>query len=124
VFARIARDELKASLRLLAHHAAKRQRIPRIDRAHILAVYQPPDNRRRDPANLYPSVKAVVDGIVDAGVLDDDSAAYLGGPDMRLGQLCHRGRLVLVITERPGAGGSLPRGTGAGNAHDTESGPR
>ena len=38
-----------------------------------------------DPANAYPAVKALIDGLVDAGVLPDDDAAHLDGPDMRLG---------------------------------------
>lgn len=32
---------------------------------------------RRDPSNWYPTVKAVVDGLVDAGVFADDSSKHL-----------------------------------------------
>jgi hypothetical protein len=39
------------------------------------------------------------DGLVDVGVLPDDDAAHLEGPDMRLGTVHPRGRLVLTITE-------------------------
>jgi hypothetical protein len=42
------------------------------------------------------------DGLVDAGVLPDDDAAHLDGPDMRIGDVCHGGRLVLHLTETPG----------------------
>lgn len=34
-------------------------------------------NRRRDPMNMVPTVKAIVDGLVDAGWWADDSAAYV-----------------------------------------------
>ena len=49
-----------------------------------------PDKRRRDVHNLLPHLgKPLVDGIVDAEVLPDDSDEYLIGPDMR-----HSRRLV------------------------------
>jgi crossover junction endodeoxyribonuclease RusA len=36
-----------------------------------------PDNRTRDPSNYLPPVKAVIDGMVDAGVWPDDSPAFV-----------------------------------------------
>ena len=42
---------------------------------------------RWDAGNLYPTAKALVDGIVvDAGLLPDDSNEYVIGPDMRAGE--------------------------------------
>lgn len=70
---------------------------PLFQRAHILGVLHPPKAGRRDPANWYPSFKAAVDGIVDAGLLDDDDHTRLLGPDMRLGRKVPRGQLVLVV---------------------------
>lgn len=35
------------------------------------------DHRRRDPANFYPTVKAVVDGLVLAGVWPDDTPQFV-----------------------------------------------
>jgi crossover junction endodeoxyribonuclease RusA len=93
------RRRITGALREAAAWLARQQRIPALPRARILGVYEPPDRRRRDPANLYPSFKACVDGLVDAGVLLDDDAAHLDGPDMRLGEACRQGRLVLHITE-------------------------
>lgn len=90
---------ITAELRLAGAWMARAGRVPPLRRAHITGVYEPPDRRKRDPANLYPSFKAAVDGLVDAGVLVDDDAAHLDGPDMRLGDTCPRGRLVLIITE-------------------------
>ena len=40
---------------------------------------------RYDPGNLYPTAKACVDGIVDAGLLADDDHTRVIGPDMRHG---------------------------------------
>jgi crossover junction endodeoxyribonuclease RusA len=41
---------------------------------------------RWDPNNLWPTVKAIVDGMVEAGVLVDDDHKHLIGPDMRRGE--------------------------------------
>jgi crossover junction endodeoxyribonuclease RusA len=34
-------------------------------------------DRRRDPANFYPTVKAIIDGLVLAGVWPDDTPEYV-----------------------------------------------
>jgi len=70
---------------------------PLFQRAHVLGVLHPARNGRRDPANWYPSFKAAVDGLVDAGLLDDDDHTRLCGPDMRLGVKVPGGQLVLVV---------------------------
>lgn len=72
--------------------------LPFGERMHATAYLRFPTERRRDPANWYPTVKAVVDGIVDAGVLTDDSQKYLVGPDMRQAELkCKPGVAVHVL---------------------------
>ncbi|MGA5424563.1 hypothetical protein [Streptomyces lavendulocolor] len=70
---------------------------PLFQRAHILGILRPATANRRDPANWYPSFKAAVDGLVDAGLLDDDDHTRLVGPDMRLGEKTKGGQLVLVV---------------------------
>ena len=95
------RKRVTKALREAAGWLARDRQIPPLQRAHILAVYEPPDRRRRDPGNLYPSFKACIDGIVDAGILPNDDAKHLDGPDPRLGGIHPRGRLVLHITELP-----------------------
>lgn len=79
------RAEITAEWRRLGWATAKQARIPQLRRAHVLIEWLPPDRRRRDPANASPMGKALVDGLVDAGVLPDDSAEFLDGPDYRLG---------------------------------------
>lgn len=42
-----------------------------------------PNNVRRDTANLYPTAKALVDGLVDSGVLLGDHDGAVEGPWLR-----------------------------------------
>ncbi|MCX4994293.1 hypothetical protein [Streptomyces longwoodensis] len=84
---------------------------PLFQRGHILGVLHPATNGRCDPANWYPSFKAAVDGLVDAGLFEDDDHTRVVGPDMRLGRVVKRGQLVLVV--RGLAPGEDPLGYGA-----------
>lgn len=58
--------------------------IPPMSRAHLTVTIAWPDRRRRDAANLSPTIKACIDGAIDARVLSDDSDMYLVGPDLRV----------------------------------------
>lgn len=42
---------------------------------HVLVGY--PTARKADPPNSYPSVKAAIDGLVDAGIFPDDNSDYV-----------------------------------------------
>ncbi|WP_318202917.1 hypothetical protein [Streptomyces sp. SCL15-4] len=66
-------------------------------RAHVLGVLHPASGRRADPANWYPSFKAAVDGLVDAGLFEDDDHTRVVGPDMRLGRKIKGGQIALVV---------------------------
>jgi len=66
---------------------------------HIIAhIYKPIDTYKFDPNNLAGTTKAMVDGLVDAGLFVDDSREYVIGPDHRWGG---KGvpRITLTITE-------------------------
>jgi hypothetical protein len=52
-------------------------------RVHIIAHIYKPNAGRWDPNNLWPTIKAAVDGCVDAGLLLDDDHLHVIGPDMR-----------------------------------------
>lgn len=86
-----------------AHTWAMKDRLPKLRHARIVAELHFRDNRRRDPHNYYPTIKAVVDGLVDYGLLPDDSSQYLIGPDLRMGEPLANGRpwgaLDLEITD-------------------------
>ncbi|MDK7143352.1 hypothetical protein QP405_05700 [Gleimia europaea] len=72
-----------------------------------------PQNRRFDPANAYPTVKPLIDGLVAAGVLEDDSWLELpatvfrkGAPTRKRG--VYKVRLLFtpaVRVEEPTGGG-------------------
>lgn len=72
---------------------------PLFQRVHILGIVRPATRRRADPANWYPSFKACVDGLVDAGVVEDDDHTRVIGPDMRIGSLIKGGQLILLLRE-------------------------
>lgn len=59
--------------------------LPKLPGAYIIAELRFGDARRRDPLNWAPTVKAILDGFVDAGVFPDDDAKRIIGPDLRLG---------------------------------------
>jgi hypothetical protein len=67
-------------------------------RVHIVAHIFKPNAGRWDPNNLWPTIKAAVDGCVDAGLLLDDDHLHVIGPDMRA---AGKGdpAIVLTITE-------------------------
>ncbi|MFR9796173.1 hypothetical protein ACL02U_09755 [Streptomyces sp. MS06] len=108
-----AREAVSECPTLLDALAAARPS-PLFERAHVLGLLCPATNgRRRDPANWYGSFKAAVDGLVDAGMFEDDDHTRVLGPDMRLGRVVKGGQLVLVVRglaagEDPLASGLLP----------------
>lgn len=59
-----------------ATHAAQ-SRVPRLLRVRIELHYVPKDKRRRDPLNLVAALKPIEDGIVDAGVVPDDTTEFV-----------------------------------------------
>lgn len=48
--------------------------------ARVEMEFAYPDRRRRDRSNLAPTVKALMDGLIDAGLLPDDADRFLDGP--------------------------------------------
>lgn len=69
--------EVRSTATTLARHA----KLPRAERLIITLHYQPKNRRRRDAHNLYPTVKALVDGLVDAGLVPDDNTEHVSTPE-------------------------------------------
>lgn len=57
--------------------SAKALKLGRVPRIAVGLHYRPGDNRRRDPSNLMATQKPAVDGLVDAGLVPDDTPAYV-----------------------------------------------
>lgn len=79
---------------------AVQARVPRLVRARIVATPLHKDCRSpQDVAACAPEAKAAVDGLVDAGVLDDDSPEFLVELAFRPPDICGADGLRLVIEE-------------------------
>lgn len=74
---------LREKARLLGQVHASRQKITA--RTRVVFIYEFPRGGRRDAANWHPTTKALMDGLVDAGLWPDDSNRYVEGPDNRIG---------------------------------------
>jgi crossover junction endodeoxyribonuclease RusA len=85
--------------------AARDSAVPAMERATITAVVRRADRRTdTDAQNRYPTIKAAIDGLVDAGVLPDDKDGNLLALTIRPGPPVAkvdfpRGVLELIITE-------------------------
>ena len=79
--------------KLLRYH-----KVPAMDHAAIWLEWVPATKRRRDHGNEAPTVKAIVDAIVRAGLLEDDDHEHVDLPQMviREPDKAHP-RLLLVI---------------------------
>jgi crossover junction endodeoxyribonuclease RusA len=92
------RAHLTSDIRMLSRNLSSH--IPRLEKVKIRAIYYPPNNRRRDMSNIFLSVKAAVDGLVDSGVLKDDSDRYVRGHELLPGDhVVKNGQLVIEIVE-------------------------
>lgn len=72
-----AHARLVKKVRALVRGLAIDAGIPALDRCAIELHYVPRDSRRRDPHNFVPTLKPCEDGIVDAGVVPDDTPQYV-----------------------------------------------
>ncbi|WP_102158723.1 hypothetical protein [Zhihengliuella halotolerans] len=69
--------------RTQAMAACRNARLGPLEACRVEVWYRFPDNRRREVANLQKTSKAIVDGLVDARLVPDDSDSFCVGPDNR-----------------------------------------
>lgn len=74
---------LTAAIRRDAMLIARASGPKHFDRAEVKVIMRMPDGRRRDPNNYHQTTKAIIDGLVDAGMFPDDDSAHVLGPDIR-----------------------------------------
>lgn len=94
------------ALRLLGHVTAKQADAIDLGTCHVAAFIGYPRNGKADPANAAPTIKALIDGITDAGAWPDDDHVNVIGPtylrDKGSGQVgVHTVRLVMTPQEVP-----------------------
>lgn len=80
------RSTKTAFWRPAGHHAAQQAHLPQnIPFITIHATIYKPRPGRYDPTNLYPTIKAIIDGLTDYGLIEDDDYKHLDGPHMHHG---------------------------------------
>lgn len=95
------------ALRLAAKTAATNADLGPYAKVHVTAFIGYPRAGKADPGNAAPVVKALLDGLTDAGVWPDDDSAHVIGPDYRREEKStgqpgvHTVRLVLTDQETP-----------------------
>lgn len=88
--------QLTKHWRRLAYVNAMAAALPtNLGRVHIVAHVTKPTNRQYDAHNLLPTLKAAIDGLVDYGLIPDDTNSHLVGPDLRQGG---KGDAAIIIT--------------------------
>ena len=105
--------KLNKALRTLGYELARAGRIPRIARADVYTTYLPPPRLKKnrhplasvrveDAGALYPSTKALVDGVTDFGVWADDNFRHVRREIYELLEgTCPRGQMRVHIIEVP-----------------------
>lgn len=95
---------LRQAARLVTLAAIRKREAVRLQRADVTATVHYPTARRQDPANANPTVKALIDGCVDAGLLPDDDAQHLPSLAFRRGDPTRQPgfyRIVLTFDGEP-----------------------
>lgn len=91
-----------ARVRRQAADATSAAGVPAMPRIAVELHYAPRDARVRDPLNLVATLKAVEDGIVDAGVVPGDDPRYVEPTMPRIDPPTRgTGRLYALIRELP-----------------------
>jgi crossover junction endodeoxyribonuclease RusA len=93
------------ALREMGLLTARAEKVRDLGTTHVAAFIGYPRNGTADPGNAAPTVKALIDGMVDAGVWPDDDSTHVLGPtylrDPKTGDGTYRVRLVLSSQEVP-----------------------
>ena len=96
------RAELVKKYRQRGKCAAELALLPQgLERVAITIHVHKTHNRKYDAHNLQPTGKAIMDGLVDYGLVADDNNDYVTGPDMRRGEKRDIPGVTVTITEEP-----------------------
>ena len=96
-----ATANLTRAVRDATHVLAREARIGRHERVRVTLHYRPRDKRIRDEENNVPTLKACCDGLVDAGIVPDDSPQFMEKDMPVIHPAASPARLWLVVTPLP-----------------------
>jgi crossover junction endodeoxyribonuclease RusA len=98
-----ARNRVTQAWRHTAGWVARIEGLPTgLDHVRIVVKPHFRDRRSRDIGNWSPTAKAIVDGLVDHGVVADDDDTHVTGPDMRPGEVRDVDCVTVMITALDG----------------------
>ena len=101
------RKTATANLRALAVAEAQKQRVTKgHERVRIVAHITYPTAGINDPNNAAPTTKALVDGLVDYGLVPDDNHRHVTGPDHRYAGVTKGQRTIRLVIEPLENGGA------------------
>lgn len=89
-----------AQVRRATAALVRNEGIPPLAQCEVGLVWQVTDKRRRDSDNAVTTLKACCDGIVDAGVVPDDTPDLMGKTMPTIVQ-AEKAGLILTIRELP-----------------------
>ena len=90
----IAAQNYKAMARIVGYGCGARY----VEKVQIRPVFYFKTNRRRDGDGLIAWIKAAIDGIKEAGVIEDDSTEHIEWLDPQVGKDAGNPRLELHIS--------------------------
>ena len=96
-----ATANLTRAVRDATHVLAREAGIGRHERVRVTLHYRPRDTRIRDEENNVPTLKACCDGLVDAGIVPDDSPQFMEKDMPVIHPAASPARLWLVVTPLP-----------------------
>lgn len=107
------RAELTAHLRKLSTEVAfktyehpERTMFSDISPCYIGVIVCPPTKRRMDAPNWYPTIKALIDGLTDAGIFEDDNNNVIKSTTFVPGPKTETKKYRIEIVIRKGVGDS------------------
>lgn len=77
------------------------QKIPPLESLEVEVFPICRDQRRSDVGNVYPAAKAAIDGLVDGGIVPNDTDVYVQGIMLRPCLVLGYSALQLVVTGTP-----------------------